>query len=114
MAFIDDDSSLLNHQIMGLKIYPSGSLDKIIYSMKIEEVLLAIPSSNRERRNEIINYLESYPVKVRTVPGVSELAQGNLKIDDLLAVKIDDLLGRDLVPPNKNYLRLDIFNKVVW
>jgi FlaA1/EpsC-like NDP-sugar epimerase len=113
VAFIDDDSSLLNHQIMGLKIYSSDNLEKKIISMKIEEVLLAIPSASREKRNEIINSLESYPVMVRTVPGVSELAQGHLKIDDLHAVKIDDLLGRNLVPPNQNYLRSNITDKVV-
>ncbi len=112
-AFIDDDPSLLDHQIMGLKIYPSNSLEKIIISMEIEEVLLAIPSASRERKNEIVNSLEGYSVMVRTVPGVSELAQGNLKIDDLHIVKIDDLLGRNLVPPNLNYLRSNIFNKVV-
>ena len=113
VAFIDDDPALFNHQIMGLKIYPSSSLGKIIFSMKIEEVLLAMPSVSRERSNEIINSLESYPVRVRTVPGVSELAQGKLKIDDLHPVKIDDLLGRNLVPPNQNYLRSNITDKVV-
>jgi len=113
VAFLDDDASLSNHQIMGLKIYPSSKLEKIISSLKIEEVLLAIPSSSRERKNQILNSLEKYDVRVRTVPGVSELAQGNLKIDDLHAVKIDDLLGRNLVPPNQDYLRLNISDKVV-
>ena len=50
---------------------------------------------------------------MRTVPGVSELAQGKLKINDLNVVSINDLLGRDSVPPNQNYLRADITNKVV-
>ena len=113
VAFIDDDTALLNHQIMGLKVYPSNNLEKLIISMKIEEVLLAIPSASRERRNEIVSSLESHPVMVRTVPGVSELAQGNLKIDDLHAVRINDLLGRDLAPPNRDYLRLNTTNKVV-
>ena len=113
VAFIDDDDALLNHQIMGLKVYPSNNLEKLIISMKIEEVLLAMPSTSRERRNEIVNSLESHPIMVRTVPGVSELAQGNLKIDDLLAVKINDLLGRDLVPPNQDFLKLNIYDKVV-
>ena len=113
VAFIDDDSSLINHQIMGLKIYPTKNLGELIGSMKVEEVLLALPSASRERKNSIINSLDSYSVKVRTVPSVSELAQGNLKIDDLHEVKIDDLLGRDLVPPNQNYLKSNISNKVV-
>jgi FlaA1/EpsC-like NDP-sugar epimerase len=113
IAFVDDDVTLSNHQIMGLKVHPSDNLSELVSSMKIEEVLLAIPSASRERRNEIINNLESYPVLVRTVPGVSELAQGKLKIDDLNAVSINDLLGRDPVPPNENYLKSDITNKVV-
>jgi UDP-N-acetylglucosamine 4,6-dehydratase len=113
VAFVDDDDSLNNHQIMGLKIYPSHKLEKIIISLKIEEVLLAIPSSSRERKNEIVNSLGLYPVRVRSVPGVSELAQGKLKIDDLHKVKIEDLLGRSLVPPNQNYLKSNITNKVV-
>lgn len=113
VAFIDDEITLVNHQIMGLKVYPSDNLGELVTLMKIKEVLLAIPSASRDRRNEIINNLESHPVLVRTVPGVSELAQGKLKIDDLNVVSINDLLGRDPVPPNQNYLRADIVNKVV-
>ena len=113
IAFIDDEPTLSNHQIMGLKVYSSNNLGGLVASMKIEEVLLAMPSASRERRNEIINNLEPYPVLVRTVPGVSELAQGKLKINDLNVVSINDLLGRDPVPPNQNYLRADITNKVV-
>jgi len=113
IAFIDDEPTLTNHQIMGLKVYSSNNLGELVASMKIEEVLLAIPSASRDRRNEIINNLEPYPVLVRTVPGVSELAQGKLKINDLNVVSINDLLGRDPVPPNQNYLRADITNKVV-
>jgi FlaA1/EpsC-like NDP-sugar epimerase len=113
IAFIDDDPSLLNHQIMGLKIYAPQDLQTIILSKNIEEVLLAMPSLSRQSKNKIISSLESYPVIVRSVPGVSELAQGNLKIDDLHLVKIEDLLGRNLVPPNEKYLRLNVTNKVV-
>jgi FlaA1/EpsC-like NDP-sugar epimerase len=113
IAFLDDEPTLLNHQIMGLKVYPSSKLDEVITSMKIHEVLLAMPSASRERKNEIVSLLEYYPVKVRTVPGITDLAQGNLKIDDLHTIKIDDLLGRNLVPPNKNYLRSNITQKVV-
>ena len=113
IAFIDDEPTLSNHQIMGLKVHSSNNLGELVASMKIEEVLLAIPSVSRNRRNEIINNLEPYPVLVRTVPGVSELAQGKLKINDLNVVSINDLLGRDPVPPNQNYLRSDITDKVV-
>ena len=113
VAFIDDDDSLINHQIMGLKIFSATNLGNLIKSLEVQEVLLALPSASREKKNAIINSLKSEPVKVRTVPSVTELAQGNLKIDDLFEVKINDLLGRDLVPPNQNYLKSNILNKVV-
>ena len=113
VAFIDDETTLVDHQIIGIKVHSSNELEQLITSMNIEEVLLAIPSASRMRRNEIINRLEPYPVLVRTVPGVSELAQGRLKIDDLNVVSIGDLLGRDSIPPNQDYLRSNIDNKVV-
>ena len=113
IAFIDDDPSLSNHHISGMKVHPSSELEQLIVLMKIKEVLLAIPSISRMQRNEIINRLEPYPILVRSVPGVSELAQGKLKIDDLNIVGINDLLGRDPVPPNQNYIRSNITNKAV-
>ena len=113
IAFIDDEPSLSNHHISGMKVHSSSELERLIVPMKIREVLLAIPSISRMQRNEIINRLEPYPVLVRSVPGVSELAQGKLKIDDLNVVGINDLLGRDPVPPNQNYIKSNIANKVV-
>lgn len=112
-AFVDDNTSLFGHQIMGLKVFSSKELKTLIPQMKVEEILLAIPSASRERRKKIINNLESFPVLVRTVPSVADLAQGKLKIDDLNTISINDLLGRDPVPPNRDYLCANIVNKVV-
>ena len=76
-------------------------------------MLLAIPSISRTRRNEIINYLEPYPVVVRSLPSVSELAQGKVRVNDLLEIDIKDLLGRDPVTPNNTLLKINISKKVV-
>ena len=65
------------------------------------------------RRAEIINFLEPYPVHVRSLPGVSELAQGKVKIDDLREISIKDLLGRAFVAPDNDLLGLNIYQKVV-
>jgi len=85
----------------------------LIEKKNVTEVLLAIPSLSRLQRNEIINYLEPFSVLVRSLPGVSELAQGKLKIADLLEVSVKDLLGRDSVIANKELLSINIANKVV-
>ncbi|MDB4848160.1 polysaccharide biosynthesis protein [Candidatus Pseudothioglobus singularis] len=113
VAFIDDANELYNNFINGLKIYSQDDLKFLIEKKNIKEVFLAIPSLSRNRRKEIINYLELFPVLVRSLPGVSELAQGKVKVNDLLDIDVNDLLGRELVSPNKSLLKTNIFEKVV-
>jgi len=74
---------------------------------------MAIPSLSQAQRNEVINFLEPYPLLVRSLPGVSELARGKLRIADLRDVSIIDLLGRNSVSANKELLSRNITNKVV-
>ena len=72
--------------------------------------MLALPSISRRKRNEIIEKLSPISVHVRSLPSVSELAEGKVKIDDLLEVDIEDLLGREQVAPNKKLLKIKIKN----
>jgi FlaA1/EpsC-like NDP-sugar epimerase len=113
VAFIDDANENYRHSINGLKVYSQEDLEYLIDKKNIKEVLLAIPSISRIRRKEIINYLEPYPVVVRALPSLSELAQGKVKVNDLLEIDIRDLLGRELVSPNKDLLKINISKKIV-
>jgi len=113
VAFIDDNLQLNKMQINGLKIYGLSSLGTMIKKYQAEEVLLAIPSATKQHRRKVIRLLEPYPVHVRTIPGVSELAQGNIQEDDIREIDIGDLLGRESVAPNKDLLKANISNKVV-
>ncbi len=113
IAFIDDDRSLKNHQINGFRVYPFNYLGFLVEKHKVTDVLLAIPSASRSRRNKIVSTLESYPVHVHTLPSIDELAQGKVKIDDIREVEIEDLLGRDSVSPDPDLLHANITNKKV-
>jgi len=113
VAFIDDNSEMHHQSIYGITVVSKEDFESLIEKKNVSEVLLAIPSLTRVQRNEIINYLEPYSVLVRSLPGVSELAQGKLKIADLREVSVKDLLGRDSVPANKDLLSFNITNKVV-
>ena len=113
VAFIDDSIEIYKHSINGIKTYLPDDLNKLIKVKDVKEVLIAIPSINRARRQEIINFLEPYPVSVRSLPGVAELAQGKIKVNDLLEIDIKDLLGRDYVKPNKELFKINISKKVV-
>ena len=113
VAFIDDARELNHHSIQGLDVFSQNDLSDLIKRRNIKEVLLAIPSLSRSRRREIVNSLEPYPVIVRSLPGVVELAQGKVKVNDLLEIDIRDLLGRESVPSNIDLLKTNIAKKIV-
>jgi FlaA1/EpsC-like NDP-sugar epimerase len=113
IAFIDDSKELNKQFINGLRVYSSDSIESLITKHNVKEVLLALPSESRKRRNEIINALEPFPVMVRILPSITEVAQGIVKVNDLREISIFDLLGRDSVKPNQKLLDKNIRNKVV-
>jgi len=113
VAFIDDAPNLHRHSINGLKIYSQNDLKYLIERKKIKEILIAMPSISRIRRKEILQYLEPLPIVVRSVPGLSELAKGKIKVNDLLEIDLNDLLGREPVKPNRKLLKVNITKKVV-
>ena len=113
IVFIDDDTSLHGRTIHGMDIISIKNIKEFQKKMHISEVLLALPSASRSRRNEIINYLQNLSLKVRSLPGMSDIVKGRVKIDDLRDISIKDLLGRDSVTPNKVLLEKNILNKVV-
>jgi len=113
VAFLDDESEMHGHFINGIEVISSSNLSRLINEKNVAEILLAIPSISHMRRNEIITFLEPYPVLVRSLPGVAELAQGKVKVTDLHEISIEDLLGRDSVPVNEGLLNSNILDKVV-
>ncbi|WP_338510448.1 nucleoside-diphosphate sugar epimerase/dehydratase [Pseudomonas trivialis] len=104
VAFIDDDVSISDRVISGLQVYKPKHIQRMIDTTGAQEILLAIPSSNRARRREILGFLEGFPLHVRSVPGFMDLASGRVKVDDIQEVDIADLLGRDAVPAQDDLL----------
>ena len=113
VAFLDDESKIQRQFINGVEVFSLNSLSRLIDDKNVIEVLLAIPSISRMRRNEIIDFLEPYPILVRSLPGVAEIAQGKVKVSDLHEISIQDLLGRDPVPANHKLLNLNVADKIV-
>ncbi|TFF04138.1 polysaccharide biosynthesis protein [Pseudomonas sp. BCA14] len=113
VAFIDDDSSISDRVISGLQVYKPKHIQRMIDATGAQEILLAIPSSNRARRREILGFLEGFPLHVRSVPGFMDLASGRVKVDDIQEVDIADLLGRDAVPAQDELLEYCIKDQCV-
>jgi FlaA1/EpsC-like NDP-sugar epimerase len=113
VGLLDDDEHLHGQVLNGLKIYDPAAIVAFVAKLRVTQVFLAIPSASRARRNEILELVRSAHVQVRTLPGVLELAQGRVQVSDLKELDIEDLLGRDPVPPNPLMLAQNITGKVV-
>lgn len=97
LGFIDDDISKCGRTINGVLVFSAIEVKEITERLKVTDILLALPSATRQRRNQIIGQLQSLPVRVRSLPGLSDLASGRISIEDFQELDIEDLLGREPV-----------------
>lgn len=113
VGFLDDDRTLQGRTVNGLPVYDPRKLKTLVAKLEVHHVLLAIPSAGRSRRNEIIAQLREAQIEVRILPGVVDLALGEVKVDDLRPLSIEDLLSRAPVPPEANRLPAKITGRTV-
>ena len=113
LGFIDDDKKKAGRSINGLNIMPPDAVSAAVERMGVTDILLAIPTLDRARRNDIIASLRGLPVHVRTLPGMGDLASGRVAIQDFQELDAEDLLGRPPVPPDSVLLARKIAGKTV-
>jgi len=112
-GFLDDDERLQGHVLNGVPIYNPIDLANLVTTLSISNVLLALPNVTRKRRNDILNQIRMAHVSVRTLPSMTDLAQGRVSISDVRELDVDDLLGREPVMPNHILLTKNIYHKLV-
>ncbi|MDO8652902.1 MAG: nucleoside-diphosphate sugar epimerase/dehydratase [Undibacterium sp.] len=113
VGFVDDDASKVGRSINGVPVFPSHNMPDLVQAERISDILLAMPSASRDRRNRIIESLDSLPVHVRTLPSLADLASGRVSVQDFKELDIEDLLGREPVPPSNELLARDLAGQVV-
>lgn len=111
--FVDDDKHMQRSVINGVQVMKPEKIGELIEEHDISQVLLALPSVSVDRRREIINRLVNLPVYVRTVPKFTELLQGKASVSQIQDIELEDLLGRDPVPPHPELIDRCITGKVV-
>ena len=113
VGFLDDDKSLHGQNLERLTIYGIENLNKLIASKGVELVLLALPSINRFKRNQILNKLHQYKLKVHTLPTVEDIVGGNVTVSDIKELDLNDILNRQPVAPKKELLFKNIKSQAV-
>ena len=112
-GFLDDDKYQQGRNIDGKIIYKPKAIGKLINKENINLILLALPSVAKERRLEIIKDLVNYKIAVRSIPGISDMAQGKSLITDFNEIGMDELLGRVQVKPFTEIMRNNIYLKTI-
>ena len=114
VCVIDDDRSKWGNFIQGVKIV--GGKESIVLAAEkynVEEIILAIPSASRRQKLDILEICHATGCKLRTLPGLYQLANGEVSIQKIREVDIEDLLGRDIVKIDLNEVAGYIEDKVV-
>ena len=113
LGFIDDDAAKVDRSINGVRVFALSEVPEIVTRLGVTDILLALPGASRERRKKIIENLRSLPVHIRTLPSLADLTSGRVTVQDFRELDVEDLLGRDPVPPNAQLLARDLAGQVV-
>jgi FlaA1/EpsC-like NDP-sugar epimerase len=111
--FIDDNENLIGRRVANLNIYSMAQAEKLFIKQNIDVLLIAIPSLPYNIKKNILTQLQKYPMQIKAMPSLKDLVEGPVKINDLKALSIKDLLGRNTVEPNLELMSKNIKDKVV-
>ncbi len=114
IGVLDDDVHKHNSRLNGAKVF--GSVDevqKIVNRYDVDEIIIAIPSAKRHQLQTIVDKCSETSAKIKTVPGLYQLVDGTININEIKEVQIEDLLGRAPVDLDKKSIEAFIENKRV-
>lgn len=113
IAFIDDKKQYHNKQILGLPVGRRKDIPYYVERFGVSKMLLAVHNTSADRRKELIVELEPYAIELLSIPNIQDLLSGKSKIDELREIRIEELLGREPVPPITRLLDINIRGKNV-
>ena len=113
VAFLDDNPALIGRTIRGVRVYGTDSMERLFGELSVESLLVALAPSARERRRSVLERAAAFGVRVLSVPTIAEIDDGRVRVDQLRAIAIEDLLGRASVPPSAELLAKNVRGKCV-
>ncbi len=111
--FIDDNPDVDGKNLSGCDIVNFNQAKEKLLSKDIKTLFLANSFKAGSIRQQVLDIVSDYPIKVKTIPSISKLIDSEVKLDQLKDIKIEDLLGRELVVPNDKLMAKIISNKTV-
>src|SRR5690625_490286 len=114
VAFVDDSRRLQGTVIQGLPVLSREQLRGFVGKQAVKAALLAIPRATKAERLDVVNFLKSLPnLEVKSVPSFVDIVSGKARIEEVRSIAIEELLGRDPVPPKADLISACISGKNV-
>jgi FlaA1/EpsC-like NDP-sugar epimerase len=115
VGYLEDDSRKIGKVVNGAFIYDARGENLVYYlnSLSVDELVITARDLTLERKNELVDACLKSGVKVRTVPPVEKWVGGELSLNQIKEVKIEDLLGRAAITLNNKAVELDLRGKRV-
>jgi FlaA1/EpsC-like NDP-sugar epimerase len=114
VAFFDDNSNKIGNYVDGVNIYDGGrNFAAILKKLKVKELIISPDIKSKSRKHEIIEASLDCGVGVKSVPPTNRWINGELSVNQIKGVKIEDLLDRDEIVLDKGAIAQRLFNKVV-
>ena len=114
VGFIDDDTAKKSTHIHGIPVLGTvEQLPQICEERKIEEIAIAMPSASPKQLRRVIQVCEGTKIRFRTVPSITDIASGKLRVSQIRDVDINDLLGREAVRLDMDLIEAFAQNKTI-
>lgn len=113
VMFIDDNPNLSGVKIGSLNVFSFSVAAQQFDAFGVKAIFLAMPRVPRAIRRNIIFELKRFPLEVKSLPSMADLFEGNTEVDSLRSVSIEELLGRDPVPPKPELMARNLKDKTV-
>lgn len=113
MAYVEDDLNKIGKDLGGIKIYDAGNLELLIESNRIDDLIISIQDLSIDRKNEVVDICLKHGISVRTVPSAETWIKGELSVNQIRQVRIEDLLGRKSIKLRDNNIINEIKSKRV-
>lgn len=113
VAFVDDNKEFWQGTIDGYPVYSPKEINKLIQKKRAEQLWLALPNLEEDKRNKLIKNLRKLPIHIQTLPRFVDLINNRVRLSDIRELDINELLGRKVINPNITLLKKCVFKKTV-
>ncbi len=114
VCFVDDDKNKIGKILNGVLVAGNrNDIPKLAEKLAIDEIYIAMPSAPAKDRKEIIEICRETGCRVKILPGIYQLLNGEISVSKLREVEIEDLLGRESVQVNMDEILDYVNGKVV-